>query len=251
MNIALYGPRKARWAMTEYGEGLVSREASSFAIGNNSLRWNGDQLIVEIDEVSAPLNRHIRGRIIVDSQVRGQDTFFIDDAERHRWRPLSPVARVRVEMDKPNISWSGDGYLDFNQGKEGLEDAFRFWDWSRAIIGREKTAILYNTDMMNGTQCQAALLVDRTGAVADIDVPPPAPLRSTSIWQIPRRTRSDGIGSARIIKTLEDTPFYSRSIVSTRLFGEDHVAIHESLSGPRLNSPLVQVLLPYRMPRKE
>jgi carotenoid 1,2-hydratase len=62
-----------------------------------------------------------------------------------------------------------------------------------------------------------------------------------------RETRSEG--DAEVVKTLEDTPFYTRSELRTTLLGERTRAMHESLSMPRFTSPLTQILLPFRMPR--
>lgn len=251
LNVALYGPRKARWAMTEHGENLVSRESRMFSIGKSSISWEGDGLLIDIDEVSTPLNRPIKGQVRIKTASLGQATFFIDDRGKHRWRPLSPISRVEVDLQAPDLQWTGSGYVDFNQGEEPLEDAFSFWDWSRTIISEERAAILYNTDMMNGASCEAAIVVEKDGSVTTVAAPPAAGLPSTMVWRIPRRTRSEAGSRARIVKTLEDTPFYSRSIIKTRLFGEDHIGIHESLSGPRLKTSWVQFLLTYRMPRVE
>ena len=52
------------------------------------------------------------------------------------------------------------------------------------------------------------------------------------------------------MQTLEDGPFYARSLLDTRLLGEPAMAVHESLSLQRFRAPWVQVLLPFRMPRR-
>jgi carotenoid 1,2-hydratase len=52
------------------------------------------------------------------------------------------------------------------------------------------------------------------------------------------------------VRTLEDGPFYTRSIMATRLLGEDIELMHESLSGDRFASPVVKAMLPFRMPRR-
>jgi carotenoid 1,2-hydratase len=58
-------------------------------------------------------------------------------------------------------------------------------------------------------------------------------------------------GSApQLISTLEDTPFYARSLLRTRLLGEEVTAVHESLDVPRLVSLPVRLMLPWRMPRR-
>ncbi|MEO1137101.1 MAG: hypothetical protein AAFW68_10935, partial [Pseudomonadota bacterium] len=54
---------------------------------------------------------------------------------------------------------------------------------------------------------------------------------------------------SRIIKTLEDTPFYSRSIIESSVFGESCRAMHESVDGGRFRSPIVKAMLACRMPR--
>ena len=74
------------------------------------------------------------------------------------------------------------------------------------------------------------------------------PLETTRIWRIPRRTRC-APGLARIWDTLEDTPFYARSVIDTSMLGEPVRAMHESLYLDRFDTRWVQALLPFRMPR--
>ena len=68
-------------------------------------------------------------------------------------------------------------------------------------------------------------------------------------WLVKRATRADAGHTARVLKTWIDAPFYARSALATRLFGEDVQAVHESLSLGRFRSPIVQSMLPYRMRR--
>ena len=89
---------------------------------------------------------------------------------------------------------------------------------------------------------------DAKGGVRDLPSPPSAPLPRT-LWGIERRVGSEA-GTPRVIETLEDTPFYARSIISTRLGGMDVTAMHESLSLARFAAPWVQAMLPFRMPRR-
>ena len=51
-------------------------------------------------------------------------------------------------------------------------------------------------------------------------------------------------------RTLEDTPFYARSLLDTCLLGEPVHGVHESLDLERFRSGWVQMLLPFRMPRR-
>jgi carotenoid 1,2-hydratase len=93
-----------------------------------------------------------------------------------------------------------------------------------------------------------ALQFGADGSACDIELPPVAALR-TSGWRIRRATRADAGYSPSVRKTFEDAPFYSRSLLDTRLLGESVAAIHESLSLDRFASRWVQCLLPFRMPR--
>jgi carotenoid 1,2-hydratase len=74
-------------------------------------------------------------------------------------------------------------------------------------------------------------------------------LPSSQLWRIGRGTRCDPGFGARIDRTLEDTPFYVRSLVQTRLLAREVSGVHESLNLDRFASGWVQTLLPFRMPR--
>jgi carotenoid 1,2-hydratase len=54
----------------------------------------------------------------------------------------------------------------------------------------------------------------------------------------------------RVHEQLEDTPFYQRALLQFDYAGEPLLAFHETLSVPRLVSPVVQAMLPFRMPRR-
>ena len=55
----------------------------------------------------------------------------------------------------------------------------------------------------------------------------------------------------RVLRTLEDTPFYARTLIEMQGgHGRLVPAVHETLDVPRLVSPLVQAMLPFRMPRR-
>ena len=62
--------------------------------------------------------------------------------------------------------------------------------------------------------------------------------------------RSEGGVGASVVQTLEDTPFYVRSVLRADLLGEQVTAVHETLSIPRLVSLPVRLMLPWRMPRR-
>ncbi len=246
LNVALYG-RPGRWAMTERGGRAVAREAGALAIGPSSLRWDGSTLVITVSEIGAPLPRAIRGEVRLTPEALTGFSATLDDAGRHRWRPMAPRARVEVALDQPALRWSGTGYLDSNDGDEPLEAGFRRWDWSRAVLPAGETAILYDTFPRAGRERGIAIHVARDGAVSPIAAPPRVALPRTG-WRLPRFTRAED-GAAQVTRTLTDAPFYARSVLQTRLLGDRAEAIHESVDLERFARPWTQLMLPFRMPR--
>ncbi len=211
------------------------------------MRWDGNTLEIDIAEISAPLPYKVRGTVRVSPEMIGTTAFALDPAGRHRWHPVAPRAHVEVEMTHPGLSWSGAGYFDSNFGDEALEDGFEDWHWSRAHL-KNDVAVLYEGLRRDGTPFDLALRFDRQGRWHDVVQPAPAALPRTG-WMVKRATRADAGSTPRVLNTWIDAPFYARSRLSTRLFGEDVQAVHESLSLARFRSPIVQSMLPYRMPR--
>jgi carotenoid 1,2-hydratase len=245
VNVALYGPR-ARWAMTERGCGAVSRDSNNLSIGRSALVWNGDALTIRIDEISAPWPRRIRGDIRVSPMGLNPRTFALAEKGRHVWRPIAPRSHVEVDLDAPSSKWRGDGYFDMNAGDEPLEDGFSRWTWSRGSLGDGAT-ILYDAERRRAEPLSLALRFDKSGRAQDF-APPPRVALPRTLWRLPRETRSED-GAARITRDFEDTPFYSRSLVATKLHGGEVACIHESLSLDRFAQPHVRLMLPFRMPR--
>ncbi len=211
------------------------------------LDWDGTRLRVRIDEPTVPFFGRIRGTVTLHPSPLTGKTFLLDDNARHAWSPLSPVSRIEVALEKPSLRWSGGAYLDSNSGTESLEAGFRYWDWSRASVGTD-TAVLYDVTMRDGGRRSLALVFDENGQVREIPVPPSVRLPRTG-WTMPRSTQSED-GAARVLKTLEDSPFYARSLVASKLMGQPVTAMHESLHLDRFRSPIIQSMLPYRMPRQ-
>jgi carotenoid 1,2-hydratase len=247
MNVALYGPRGRRWAMTERRSSEVRRNALSLSIGPSWMSWDGDSLKVEIDEVTAPWPSRVRGTVrLYPASVSGERVA-LDRNGLHQWWPIAPCSRVDVDFDQPAIHWSGQGYMDSNSGGEPLEDAFTGWSWSRTKIGRQ-TAVTYDVACRDGQHSSIAMRFDPTGRSDTFDPPSRQRLPGTG-WRMARETRSDIDHMPRVRRTLEDSPFYARSLLSIGLFGVEATAIHESLSLDRFRSGVVKAMLPFRMPR--
>ena len=250
LNVALYGPQH-RWAMTERGPGAVERDASNLVIGPSAVRWDGNMLEIDIHErdkrLFNPFQRQVTGKVRVFPEALNRVAFALDGAENHIWHCLAPRARIEVEMESPGISWSGKAYLDHNRGAEPLEQGFNTWHWSRAHLN-EGALVCYEGERGDGSLFASALRFDRDAVPEPVDLPPIAQLPHSK-WRVGRRTRSD-IGVAEVRRTWEDTPFYARSELASRFAGEEVVTVQESLDMRRFSSPLVQFMLPYRMPRK-
>jgi carotenoid 1,2-hydratase len=251
LNIALYGRRGARWVMTERGAGDTRQGPDALTIGPSAMRWERDRLVIDIEErdirLGIPWRRQVKGQVILHPEMFNQRSFALDPAGRHHWQALAPRAQIEVKMDAPNISWTGSGYLDSNHGSESLEAGFTSWHWSRAHAGKD-VAVIYEGVRRDGSQFGSALRFDASGTPHEEELPLVAPLPRTW-WGMARQTRADR-GWASVIKTWEDSPFYARSTVGSRLWGQSVVAVQESISLGRLINPVVQWMLPYKMPRE-
>ena len=71
-----------------------------------------------------------------------------------------------------------------------------------------------------------------------------------TVWRLPRPVRADAGSRPRLTRRLEDAPFYARSAIESRLWGEAATGIHESLDLDRFATPWCKLMLPFRMPRR-
>lgn len=244
INVALYGPRASRWCMTERPRTRLQRSAGMLQVGPSSMRWDGDALVIAIEEVAAPIPRRVRGTVRLVPERINQTAFVLSDGGRHLWHPVAPRAHVEVDMASPDLNWRGSGYFDSNFGAEPLESGFRDWQWSRAHL-RDDVAVIYEGVRRDGSDFAMALRYDRGGRWHDAPLPPSTALPRTP-FGMARRTRGT---DPELVRTWENAPFYARSAITTELWGERVHAVHESLSLDRFVSPVVQFMLPFRMPR--
>lgn len=249
LNVALYGKAGRRWAMTERGRSHIERSEDHYRIGPSSLHWDGQALHIAFDEINVPIPMRVRGRVTVRPEGLCRFVTALDNAGRHRWGPIAPCSRVEVELENPGVRWSGHAYMDSNEGDEPVEHGFRDWDWARAEMANGDTAVVYDVRPLEGPGRVVAQRFSRNGDSLAFEAPPRHALPA-SRWRIPRAMGSEAGATPQVLSTLEDTPFYVRSLLKTRLLGEDVTAIHESLDVPRLVSLPVRLMLPWRMPRR-
>jgi carotenoid 1,2-hydratase len=230
--------------MTERGRGALAQETRALSIGRSALVWEDGGLTATFDEITAPVPTRLRGRIRLSPTAMTGTSFNLDGEGRHLWRPIAPRADVAVTLTDPALSWRGQGYFDTNAGEEPVHRGFRGWDWARAHRARD-SLIHYDVVRASGEAASLALRIDNAG----VETMKAAPfhLAPRTGWRLERRVRSDA--PPRLRRTLEDAPFYSRSVFDGELGGAPAEIVHESLSTGRLRSPLVQAMLPFRMPR--
>jgi carotenoid 1,2-hydratase len=248
MHVVLYG-RKRRWAMTERTAGHLSQSTETLTIGPSSVTWHGDRLTIDLDERTVPLPRRIRGRITIHTDAVYDRASYLDANRQQRWWPINPRARAEVQLSSPGLTWSGHAYFDSNDGDVPLEDSFDYWNWSRGSLADGGAAILYDLELKDGGFRSLALRYRTDGTVEDFTSPDTMTTLPRTRWLVERQTRCETPATPRVLETLVDAPFYSRSVIGSRLLGSDITAVHESLDMRRFTSLPVQFMLPFRIPR--
>jgi carotenoid 1,2-hydratase len=247
LNVALYGPGSSWWSLRERALTMHDRGSDGVVFGSSTVRWSHDALVVTVDERTTPFSRPIRGTITLRPQIRCDLVLDLDRAGAHRWWPVAPLGRIEVALSEPNLSFRGHGYHDANAGDVPLEATFDTWRWSRARSGPE-ALLTYAVRESDGTERGFSFGVGSKGEVRSLEAPWAAPLPRTH-WGLERSACAERDGAARVVRTLEDGPFYARALVETRLGGRDVLAMHEVLAAARLRRGWVRFLTGFRMRR--
>jgi carotenoid 1,2-hydratase len=234
--------------MTERAARHVRRARHEFVIGPSRATWRRGALEVEVDERGAPLPRSVRGHVRLRPATLSNFSVALDGAGRHRWGPLAPCSRIEVDFAAPRLRWQGPAYFDSNEGDEPIERGFTRWDWQRAILPDGQVEVVYDTQPRDAAPRVIAHRFAPDGSQCAIEPTAGCALPPAPLWRIARRGRAQG--AARVRRTLEDTPFYARSLLDLDLGGRSVSAVHETLDVRRLCSPIVQAMLPFRMPRR-
>ena len=262
INVALYGAAGHRWALTERGRADVERDATRLAIGPSAVFWQDGALQIVVDEITSPWPTRLRGTITVRPRFTLATTHVLDANGHHRWAPIATSSPVELDFQHPRLQWRGTAYFDSNEGDRPLERDFDSWHWSRATQ-HGITKIFYDTDWSTNddeTHTSASprantrgrsigLEVASDGRCSSLTAPPRCDLPTTA-WGIHRRSRCDAGQRATVVDTLENGPFYARSLLRLPLDGGDWTAFHESVSLRRFASRWVQLLLPVKLPRR-
>lgn len=248
INVVTYGPG-GRFTMTDRGRAALRQSRDALQVGPSRMAWQGGTLVIDINEMSSlPLVSRVQGQIrLTPSAVTEVEAMLTPDAS-HIWRPFAPSARIEVDLSQGQ-SWTGHGYFDANFGTAALEADFRRWTWGRFPRRAGGTTCFYDGIRADGSTLALGLNVAADGETRQIDPPPLTPLGRTG-WGIARETRCDGGVKPRQTMALLDAPFYSRSLVQTRIDGETVQGVHEALDLERFRSPVVKAMLAVRVPRR-
>jgi len=244
LNVILYGPSKSRWCMTERGVGALQQSTHRLDIGPSALRSSDSGLEIDIQERATPFGQRVAGRVSLVFDAASDQCFELDGAGEHWWWPIAPIAQIDVAMERPGLQWGGAAYVDSNYGSRPVETGFASWNWCRGHGPEGDCQIHYDAQLSGGGEKRLSLSADRSGELARIPSPDLQQLPRGPVWRVSRPARIPA--QAVSVKTLEDTPFYTRSEIQV----EGGHFMHESLDLHRFCRPWVQFLLPFRMPRK-
>ncbi len=248
VNVVTCGPG-GRFAMTERGSAALSQSTSALRIGPSALHWTGDALEIEIDEIATlPRPGRLRGRVTLQAGAMTDCELPLTPDGAHVWRPFAPSARIEVALGGRDGTWQGHGYLDGNFGTRPLEADFRHWTWARFPTA-DGALCIYDAERRDGGRLEAAIAFDAQGRARTVAAPPPVALPST-FWRIRRGVRADPGSRPREALSMLDAPFYSRSLVETRIGGEPLTGVHEALDLDRFANPVVRAMLAFRIPRR-
>ena len=243
----MYAKKAAAWSLAECNITNADRTATSLAIGKSSVSWVGDRLVVDIDEHTTPLGRPVRGKIVVHPEAHTGLELNLDDQQQHRWWPIAPMARMEVDFAQPGVRFSGHGYYDANAGDVPLESTFESWSWSRAQL-HDGALLTYDVTPTSGSRSSLAFKLSSRGEIEKLDHLVQTPLARTR-WGLDREARIEKNSPLRILRSLEDGPFYARALVETHVDGVPVVAMHETLAAHRLRRGIVQYFTEFRMRR--
>ncbi len=235
--------------MTDRGRRALRTSADTFEVGPSRMHWDGEKLIIDIDEISSPpLISRVRGRITVTPKAVTNVELPLAEDGTHIWRPFAPLSGIEVDLEADGWQWTGHGYFDANFGTRALEQDFKYWTWG-CFPHSEGATAFYDVTRRDGSQFETAIQFGEDGSAKHVDAPPLTRFKN-SLWQVRRETRADPGAVPHQHLNMLDAPFYSRSAVNTQLNGEEVTGIHEALDLRRFASPLLKPMLAVRVPRR-
>ena len=247
INVALYGKR--RQALGDDGAAARRRRPhrAHFAVGPSRLAWDGNALTIRIDEIAVPIPGRLRGTVRVVPTAITRQAFTL---ERKRQSPLVADRALRAGPGGTRSAASALAGRRLSRHESRRRAAgtgfYRLAMVARRDAGRRRV-ILYDARRRDGSRIDLAMTFDPQGRIAGVRAA--ADGRAETHRLAHRHAASAAKTRRTLVRTLEDAPFYARSLVAAKLLGEPVILMHESLSLDRFRMPVVQAMLPFRMPR--
>ena len=246
INVAMYG-KGWRWTMTERGKNALRQSQDQLQIGPSSYSWKSGKLVIEINETSTPHFDKVIGTVTLTPKNITEIEVCLTADGSHVWRPFAPNAEIEVEIDKKGWQWKGHGYFDANFGTRALEEDFTYWTWSRLPVN-DGSVTFYDAELRKDAPLNVSLKFHSSGKIEQVE-PPPETLLTRSLWAVKRKTRSDHDYEPKQVKHMLDAPFYTRSAIETKIYGEKSIGVHEALDLNRFSNPMLKPMLALRIPR--
>ena len=247
VNVALYRPGGDQWVMTHYGAQHVTQAPEQLTIGNNAIEPEGDRVRIQLDDRTAPFPRltsqPLRGHI--DLHLPCAPHTPVELGEQHVWQPIAPVAHADVHLTDPNLKFSGHAYHDFNAGSRGLEEDFVSWNWSRASDG-DSTRIVYDVSHRAAPASRFGMQYNKDGT-HEVSAPEDVRALKSGLWGVKRQLRTYADEQVTQVRSLEDSPFYTRSWLRTQRGGRTREVMHESIDLNRYAQNWTRFLIGFRM----
>jgi carotenoid 1,2-hydratase len=237
-----------RWTMTDRGRAALRQGRERIDIGPSRLEWDGDALVIHVDEVSTPHGQRIRGTVTVRPRGVTQVEVPLKADGTHVWRPLAPASDIEVRLDRPGWSWDGHGYLDSNFGTSVIEEDFSYWHWGRFPVPGGRV-IFYEAELRDGSETRVAIRFGDDGSAEEVTPPPLAPF-ARSKWLMRRETRCDAGSTPRHVRSMIDAPFYNRAVIETTIDGHRSTGMWEAIDCDRLRTWWMRCLLAVKVPRR-
>lgn len=234
--------------MTDRGSSALEQTEDTLTIGPSAMHWDGDRLVIHVNEISTPHGNRIEGTVTIRPSAITPSELPLARDGSHIWRPFAPTSHIEVDLKRPGWNWTGHGYFDANFGTSALEDDFSYWTWARLPL-EQGTACLYDANRRDGSTLAAGFSFAPDGTPTELDLPPKARL-APSLWALRRETRADAGYQPKQVKHMLDAPFYNRAAIRTQINGEETVGVHEALDLNRFASPLLKPMLAVRVPRR-
>jgi carotenoid 1,2-hydratase len=261
------GDRAQAYALNAHRRDDFSHDPSPFRVGVGGSRVERDadgyRITVEVPDWDP------KRRVNADLRFRpaaGTEPFEVDlggDGSPHHWILAAADCRVEgtIAIDGPDgasLEFKGRGYHDHNAGAEELSLAMTRWEWGR-VHDEERTEIYYIAEPKSGRK-RSLWLSCRDGKPEQVREEPTTTVAQPwkNEFSVPYHgalTLSDGEG--RRLQRWNDHhvdsgPFYQRWLAEFRGpgFRSNRVGFSELLDTNKLNHPLYNWMIPYRLRRQ-